>query len=73
MAQFEACLRGCIYRCPQVETRATPTLHAAYAELARMGGAEAILLPAGIDYSAGALVEPLALGLAAVERARLMS
>jgi len=69
--QCEACLTGRIYRCPQADTRATPTLHGAYAELARVGGTEAISLPAGIDHAAGALVEPLAVGLAAVERARL--
>ena len=70
--QCKACLTGRIFRCQQADTRATPTLPGAYAELARVGGAEAVLLPAGVDHATGALVEPLAVGLAAVERARLV-
>ena len=66
-----ACLTGRFYRCASVDTRATPTLPGAYAELARVGLSEAVRLPPGVDHRTGALVEPLAVGLAAAERARL--
>lgn len=65
-----ACLTGRIFRCASVDTRASPTLQGAYAEATRVGGAEAVRLPPGAAMTHGALVEPLAVGLAAVERAR---
>ena len=42
-----ACLTGRFYRCASVDTRATPTLPGAYAELARVGLSEAVRLPPG--------------------------
>ncbi|MCH9675688.1 MAG: alcohol dehydrogenase catalytic domain-containing protein [Gammaproteobacteria bacterium] len=68
-----ACLAGRVYRCTQVDTRATATLPGAFAEFTRVGAAETVRLPAGVDDSLGALVEPLAVGLAAAERAQLKS
>ncbi len=65
-----ACVAGHIYRCTEADTRASPTLPGAYAEFTRVGVAEAVRLPAGVDHRTGALVEPLAVGLAAAERAR---
>ena len=64
-----ACVAGRIFRCQKADTRATSTLPGAYAEYTRVGGAEAVRLPAGVDPKLGALVEPLAVGLAAAERA----
>ena len=66
-----ACKAGKIYRCARVDTRGTRTLTGAYAEYARVGVQEAVRLPQGVGYDVGALVEPLAVGLAAAERAAL--
>ncbi|MCB9871626.1 MAG: alcohol dehydrogenase catalytic domain-containing protein [Ectothiorhodospiraceae bacterium] len=66
-----ACLAGRAYRCPTVITRASDRLTGAYAQLARIGATETLRLPEAVDYHTGALVEPLAVGLAAVRRARL--
>ncbi|MBT6278204.1 MAG: alcohol dehydrogenase catalytic domain-containing protein [Chromatiales bacterium] len=68
--QCPACLSGRIYRCANAHTRASETLTGAYAEFTRIGRAEAIRLPPGTSHGIGALVEPLAVGLAATERAR---
>ena len=67
----QACLSGRIYRCPTVITRGSSALPGAYAEFTRVGAAESVRLPESMELSHGALVEPLAVGLAAVERARL--
>jgi (R,R)-butanediol dehydrogenase / meso-butanediol dehydrogenase / diacetyl reductase len=66
----QACLSGRIFRCATVDMRASSTLPGAYAQYARVGAAETVRLPAGVDAKSGALVEPLAVGLAAAERAR---
>lgn len=66
-----ACVAGRFYRCPSSQGRASPALPGAYAEFTRVALPSAIKLPAGVDYRLGALVEPLAVGLAAVERAEL--
>jgi len=66
-----ACLAGRSYRCQRVMTRASNKLTGAYAEFTRVGAAETLRLPESVDYDLGALVEPLAVGLAAVRRARL--
>ncbi|MEM7407617.1 MAG: alcohol dehydrogenase catalytic domain-containing protein [Pseudomonadota bacterium] len=66
----DACRKGRVFRCQRVETRGSPALPGAYAEFARVGLAEAVRLPAGVGARTGALVEPLAVGLAAAERAR---
>lgn len=66
-----ACLAGRSYRCPDVITRASSKLTGAYAEFTRVGESETLRLPDSVDDSLGALVEPLAVGLAAVRRAHL--
>ncbi len=45
--------------------------HGAYAEYVRISANAAFRLPAGMSYRAGALVEPLAVGLHAVDMAKL--
>lgn len=67
-----ACLNGLGHRCPQVRYCGLGNLPGAYAEFMRVGGAEALRLPAGVDWQRGALVEPLAVGLHAVHVARLV-
>lgn len=66
-----ACLTGRSYRCSAVVTRASNELTGAYAEYTRVGVAETLRLPETVTYHAGALVEPLAVGLNAVKRAGL--
>ncbi len=68
------CLSGRGHRCRQVVN--TGMGHAegpqgGYADYVRVGGAEALALPPGVDYQAGGLVEPLAVGLHAVRTAGL--
>ena len=66
-----ACRSGRSYRCPSVTMRASAELGGAYAEYTRIGGHETLRLPESMSYLDGALVEPLAVGLSAVGRARL--
>ena len=66
-----ACRAGRAYRCPQVEMRATSSLTGAYAQYTRIGSSETIRLPDSVGFQQGALVEPLAVGLSAVNKARL--
>jgi len=66
-----ACLAGRAYRCPAALTRASQQLPGAYAEYTRIGTHETLRLPDSVGFGEGALVEPLAVGLAAVRRARL--
>ncbi len=68
-----ACLAGRGYRCAQVEMRASAALTGAYAEFTRVGSHETLKLPSSLGFSEGALVEPLAVGLNAANRARLGS
>jgi (R,R)-butanediol dehydrogenase/meso-butanediol dehydrogenase/diacetyl reductase len=65
------CLSGRGYRCAKALTRASTALPGAYAAYTRVGAHETLRLPDSVDFSEGALVEPLAVGLAAVRRARL--
>jgi len=58
---------------PLVINRASAVLPGAYADYCRVGGGEAIRLPDSVSFSEGALVEPLAVGLNAVRRARLQA
>ncbi len=69
--QCYSCLAGMGYRCAQVRYTGLGNLPGAYAEIMRVGAAEALLLPEGVDWQRGALVEPLAVGLHAVHAARL--
>lgn len=65
------CLAGRGYRCKDVATRASAALTGAYAEYARIGVSSTIRLPEPVSFQEGALVEPLAVGLNAVGKARL--
>lgn len=67
----DACRAGRAYRCTDVTMRASGPLPGAYAEYTRVGSATTLRLPVGVDFAHGALVEPLAVGLGAVNRARL--
>lgn len=66
-----ACLAGRGYRCPEVATRASAELTGAYSEYARIGASETLRLADSVSFHEGALVEPLAVGLNAVNKARL--
>jgi (R,R)-butanediol dehydrogenase/meso-butanediol dehydrogenase/diacetyl reductase len=65
------CVAGRAYRCAEVTMRATAELTGAYAEYTRVGATSALRLPEAVSYHEGALVEPLAVGLNAVRKARL--
>ncbi|MDA1099474.1 MAG: alcohol dehydrogenase catalytic domain-containing protein [Proteobacteria bacterium] len=65
------CLAGRGHRCQSVQFGGMGKLGGAYADYVRVGGAEALALPNGVDYRRGALVEPLAVGLHAVRAANL--
>jgi (R,R)-butanediol dehydrogenase/meso-butanediol dehydrogenase/diacetyl reductase len=66
-----ACLEGRGHRCPAVVSAGLGKLPGAYAELVRVGAHETLPLPPEVDDRTGAMVEPLSVGLHAVERARL--
>ena len=68
-----ACFAGKPHRCVELQHRGTLGLPGAYAEFARVGSSETVHLPDALNYRQGALVEPLAVGLHAVDRARLQS
>ncbi|NQV58164.1 MAG: alcohol dehydrogenase catalytic domain-containing protein [Alphaproteobacteria bacterium] len=65
------CLAGRGHRCASAQFNGMGELGGGYADYVRVGGAEALALPAGVDYRRGALVEPLAVGLHAVRAANL--
>ena len=67
----DQCRTGRSYRCPTATPRASASLAGAYAEYTRVGIAETLHLPDNTTFHAGALVEPLAVGLNAVRRAGL--
>ena len=66
-----ACLAGRGFRCEEVTARASLGLTGAYAEFTRIGASETLRLPEAVTFRDGALVEPLAVGLNAVNKARL--
>jgi (R,R)-butanediol dehydrogenase/meso-butanediol dehydrogenase/diacetyl reductase len=66
-----ACHSGKPHRCLNGKTRASAECPGAYAEYTRIGTQETLHLPANVSFAEGALVEPLAVGLHAVRRARL--
>ena len=68
-----ACLSGRAYRCQSVTNRASLAQPGAYAEYTRVGANASFRLPEAASFDDGALVEPLAVGLNAVERARLQA
>ena len=64
------CLAGDPVQCPQLRYLGMGgDLGGAYAELVRVGCAEAVRLPDAVDYRTGALIEPLAVALHAVKAA----
>jgi (R,R)-butanediol dehydrogenase/meso-butanediol dehydrogenase/diacetyl reductase len=66
-----ACLEGRGHRCPAVVSAGLGKLPGAYAELVRVGAHETLRLPPEVDDRTGAMVEPLSVGLHAVELAHL--
>ena len=68
-----ACLTGIGYRCASATYSALGAERGGYAEFMRVGAAETLLLPDGVDYRLGALVEPLAVGLHGVNAARVVA
>jgi threonine dehydrogenase-like Zn-dependent dehydrogenase len=67
-----ACLTGVGYRCAKACYSALGQERGGFAEYMRIGAAETLLLPDGVDFEQGALVEPLAVGLHGVNAARLV-
>ena len=65
------CLRGANYRCARVRYCGLGDIPGAYADYVRVGAGETLHLPEGVDFVRGAMVEPLAVGLHAVNAARL--
>ncbi len=65
------CHAGRAYRCADVTMRADLELPGAYAEYTRVGSHNTLRLPENVSFAEGALVEPLAVGLNAAEKARL--
>ena len=66
-----ACLTGIAHRCAQVQYAGMGGMTGAYADYVRVASQETLALPDGVSWEAGAMVEPLAVGLHAVEAARL--
>lgn len=66
-----ACLTGNGYRCAKACYSALGQERGGFAEYMRVGAAETLLLPDGVDDQHGALVEPLAVALHGVNAARL--
>ncbi len=66
-----ACLSGDVMHCPELVITGLGQLPGAYAQYLRVGSNEAVALPEAIDFRLGALVEPLAVGLHAVNAAGL--
>jgi (R,R)-butanediol dehydrogenase/meso-butanediol dehydrogenase/diacetyl reductase len=67
----EACLAGDGVRCATIRTTGFGQVPGAYAEYVRVGASETLRLPDPVDDRQGATVEPLAVGLHAVNEARL--
>ena len=66
-----ACLSGRPHRCREGATIGVGRTHGGYAEYVRVSAHDTLALPDTVDDLHGALVEPLAVGLHAVDRARL--
>jgi (R,R)-butanediol dehydrogenase/meso-butanediol dehydrogenase/diacetyl reductase len=66
-----SCLTGQGHRCAASVPAGLGTLHGAYAEYVRVGVHETLALPSEVDFRTGAMVEPLSVGLHAVDAARL--
>lgn len=66
-----ACLTGDIMHCESLQGTGLGAIPGAYAEYVRVGSQETMRLPDSLDFRIGALVEPLAVGLNAVNAAHL--
>lgn len=66
-----ACLSGNGHRCKKTKPTGFGQVGGAYSELARVGAFEALRLPDNVSFEEGALVEPLSVGLNAVNKSRL--
>jgi (R,R)-butanediol dehydrogenase/meso-butanediol dehydrogenase/diacetyl reductase len=66
-----ACLDGDIVACTALRATGLGQIPGAYSQYVLTGGPESLRLPAGVSFREGALVEPLAVGLHAVNVARL--
>lgn len=64
------CLAGRYNLCPNVVFMATPPVHGAFAEYVVHPASRCFKIPDGMSYDAAALIEPLSVGLYAVERGR---
>ena len=64
------CQAGRYNLCPDVVFMATPPVHGAFAEYVVHPAARCFRIPGGMSYDAAALIEPLSVGLYAVERGR---
>ena len=70
-AKCSNCRAGRPHRCDKALNRATPGNPGAYSEFVRIGAQETFRLPDSVTFQEGALVEPLAVGLHAVKRAKI--
>jgi (R,R)-butanediol dehydrogenase/meso-butanediol dehydrogenase/diacetyl reductase len=66
------CLTGDASRCSSIRTTGLGQIPGAYAEYVRVGQHEVLRLPESVGHRQGAMVEPLAVGLHAVEKAELL-
>lgn len=66
-----ACLSGRGMRCTGGQAIGLGLIPGGYAEYVRVGGFESFRLPESVDDAAGAMVEPLAVGLHAVNAAKI--
>ena len=66
-----ACGLGRPYRCPSVLMRSSLELPGAYSEFCRVGAQEVLHLPDHVEPEYGALVEPMAVGFSAIQRANI--
>lgn len=65
------CRKGQYNLCPEMEFYATPPVDGAFAEYVTIQDAFAHDLPDSVSFEAGALMEPLSVGVAAVRKAQL--
>jgi len=66
-----ACLTGDVVLCTSLRGIGLGQIKGAYSEYVLVGGPESVRLPGGVSFREGALVEPLAVGLHAVNKAGL--
>ncbi|HVN40161.1 MAG TPA: alcohol dehydrogenase catalytic domain-containing protein [Myxococcota bacterium] len=66
------CLAGDPTRCPTQQSTGLGQNPGAYAQYVRVGQHEVLRLPESVDHRQGAMVEPLAVALHAVEKAELL-